>query len=313
MVSPQLCEYSLWIYYIIIFNLKSENKTECFTKKIRKGPPTNKDIKGYSGLSASEKKKVMKYVYGEGDDSSSDESSSSDDDTPIAKKLSFNSNSVSSKIHLFATLNLFQFSVFALILIRTRKRKRRSDSDEDSDDGPSKKRRKRSIKLSNSQIDRMGVKELKEYCKKLDLSSSGLKAVIQQRLKDYFKAEKKKPKQNKSELKKKIAADKKKYDKIIEDLRGYKNDELKAMLSKNFVKKSGNKSDLIERIADCKMYGKYPDCPSCGGGKLSVTYPQKFGHDGQGQWKCKGFMDDDQYRHCGFRSNDSHKRPKWKD
>ena len=159
----------------------------------------------------------------------------------------------------------------------------------------------------------MNVTELKEYCKSFGLKASGKKADIQQRLKDYVKEQKKKPKMNQSVLKKKQAADKKKWDKICDDLKGNTVKELKAMLEKNFVKRSGNKQDLIERIAECKLWGTFPECPECGGGKLKVTYPQRFGHDGQGDWKCGGFMDDDHFRNCSYRTSEPQKRRKWKD
>eukprot|EP00483_Globobulimina_turgida_P000571 UN00571 len=63
---------------------------KCFKKKIRKGPPTKNDIVGFKSLSASNKKKVLKYVFGDAyadeSDSSSSSSSSDDDDAPIIKK-----------------------------------------------------------------------------------------------------------------------------------------------------------------------------------------------------------------------------------
>eukprot|EP01084_Bolivina_argentea_P119261 211475_1 len=49
---------------------------KCFKKKIRKGPPTKKDIKGFNSLSSTEKKRVLKYVFGNGNDSDSSESES---------------------------------------------------------------------------------------------------------------------------------------------------------------------------------------------------------------------------------------------
>lgn len=44
--------------------------------------------------------------------------------------------------------------------------------------------------------------------------------------------------------------------------------ELKALLKKNGVTQSGNRDDLINRVADCKTLGTLPSCLKCGGGKL---------------------------------------------
>ena len=49
----------------------------------------------------------------------------------------------------------------------------------------------------------------------------------------------------------------------------------------NSVENTGNKAVLIDRIAECKMYGFFSDCLRCGRNKLQVTYPQRFGHDRQ--------------------------------
>lgn len=160
-------------------------------------------------------------------------------------------------------------------------------------------------------IDNMKVSELKEKCKAFDLKSSGQKEEIQDRLREFVKNEqKKKGKKKHSAL---YYEEKKKWNEIKESLEGLKNKDLKEMLVKNNVKKSGNKIDLMERICDCKLYGPCPQCPECGGGTLQVTYPQRFGHKGQGQWFCKGYHEDDHFRHCHFKSNEEIERKKWKD
>lgn len=166
------------------------------------------------------------------------------------------------------------------------------------------------MKLSVSAIDKMKVAELKEKCREFGLKQSGKKAEIQERLRDYLKNEAKKKKNRSSGQYKK---EKRKYDEIMESLEGLRVSDLKAMLERNNVIKGGNKKELLERVADCKLYGTYPGCKSCDGGRLKVTYDDKFGHGGQGMWYCNGYMDDDEFIRCGFRSNEEMKRPKWKD
>ena len=88
---------------------------------------------------------------------------------------------------------------------------------------------------------------------------------------------------------------------------------LKEMLRRNDMKVSGTKSELMDRIADCKMYGVQPRCPECGTGRLRVTYSTQWGHKGQGAWKCPGYFDDDTFVRCGFKSDETLERPDWTD
>ena len=89
---------------------------------------------------------------------------------------------------------------------------------------------------------------------------------------------------------------------------------LQSMLRYNHQKISGNKSDVIARIADCKMYGCLPKCTECGTALLRVTYRTRFGHKGQGIWKCPGYVDDEGAMiHCSFKSQNKIDRPKWKE
>jgi hypothetical protein len=60
------------------------------------------------------------------------------------------------------------------------------------------------------------------------------------------------------------------------------------------------------------MYGALPRCPDCGGGILRVRYPSKWGHQGQGNFSCPGYYDDDTFRRCPFASTDV-ERPAWQD
>jgi PADR1 (NUC008) domain len=67
--------------------------------------------------------------------------------------------------------------------------------------------------------------------------------------------------------------------------------ELKEICRKNGQKVTGTKPELIERVADGKLLGAIPKCPSCGGGRpkwdaKSATY------------KCPGYMEDSDFVNC---------------
>jgi len=252
----------------------------CFNKKIKKGPKERGDIKGMDSLSPSQQTKVMKHVFGDGEDSSS---SDEDDDIPIHK--------------------------LAAKSPKTKKRKLESSDD----DEPPRKRRK----LSMDDIDGMKVSELKAECKAYGLAAGGRKREIQQRLRDFVAAKAKEDDlsdEQKAQQKALRKAEKKRFHELVQDLQSLRVVDLKAMLSHNAVIRTGNKADLIERVADCKMYGTYPRCPECGGGVLRVRYsPHKFGHNGQGIWHCKGYMEDDEFVRCNFRTTDTMERAKWRE
>jgi len=91
-----------------------------------------------------------------------------------------------------------------------------------------------------------------------------------------------------------------------------KMNELKEMLQTNGQKVSGTKKDLIERVADGKVYGALPRCPQCGGAVLKVKYKNKYGHSGQGEWSCPGYYDDKTFKHCKYSSENETREP-WKD
>jgi len=78
---------------------------------------------------------------------------------------------------------------------------------------------------------------------------------------------------------------------------------LKDLLRENRQLLSGNKTELLERCVDGKLYGALPRCPECGGGRLRVHYPSQYGHGGQGEFHCPGFYDDDHYQRCSYTSH----------
>jgi hypothetical protein len=109
-----------------------------------------------------------------------------------------------------------------------------------------------------------------------------------------------------------MSADQIKMKELREELNQLKLPELKDMLTKNDQKTSGKKSDLVERIADGKMYGALPRCPDCGGAVLKVKYARKYGHSGQGDFSCPGYFEDKTFVRCTHTSQNE-KRPAWKD
>ena len=62
--------------------------------------------------------------------------------------------------------------------------------------------------------------------------------------------------------------------------------ELKDLLRHNKQTTSGNKSELIDRVVDCVMYGCLTSCPTCSNTVVRVKYKIPYGHDGQGYFTC---------------------------
>lgn len=74
--------------------------------------------------------------------------------------------------------------------------------------------------------------------------------------------------------------------------------KLKEMLKHNDMVTSGNKGDLLQRVADAMLFGALPRCPKCGSGRLRYE-PVR----GVRVFKCPGYMDDDTFVRCSFSSN----------
>jgi len=94
----------------------------------------------------------------------------------------------------------------------------------------------------------------------------------------------------------------KKYKKLKTELNGCVVDSLKKMLKLNDQLTTGKKSDLIERVAECKIVGSVPRCPECGGGRPKFK---------SGLYFCPGFMDDVKFQKCFWVSRDL-QRADWK-
>lgn len=70
---------------------------------------------------------------------------------------------------------------------------------------------------------------------------------------------------------------------------------------------SGNKPELINRIADGMLLGAIPSCPKCAGGKL------RFENE-LGVYRCPGYLDDDEFKFCNKKFEfDEIERTKWKE
>jgi len=97
---------------------------------------------------------------------------------------------------------------------------------------------------------------------------------------------------------------KEKIEQAKENLVKYGVNELKQMLKLNSQVSSGNKPDLIERIADGIVRGRIPGCPKCSIGKLRYN-PQTL------IYNCPGSANDEGvYIKCGFKSTVI-KREEW--
>jgi len=150
----------------------------------------------------------------------------------------------------------------------------------------------------------MTVAQLKAELLEKQLSTTGKKSDLIKRLQGA-QTSKHEEKGNKGKEEKKLS------DKVLAVVEGLTVAQLKATLVANDQKCSGAKGVLIERVVDGIVFGALPRCPSCSGGRLQVQYATKFGHGGQGRFKCPGSFDDDHYVRCSFRSDDRIERPKW--
>lgn len=74
-------------------------------------------------------------------------------------------------------------------------------------------------------------------------------------------------------------------------LAGVTMEELKSMCRKNDQKVTGNKGELVERVADGRVLGRIPKCSSCGGGHLRFNAKSGF-------YTCPGYMEDSDFVHC---------------
>lgn len=63
------------------------------------------------------------------------------------------------------------------------------------------------------------------------------------------------------------------------------------MLKSNMQSMSGNKDDLVLKVADGIVLGRIPRCPNCFGGRPKYDYKT-------GIYTCPGFRDDEDYKNC---------------
>ena len=79
--------------------------------------------------------------------------------------------------------------------------------------------------------------------------------------------------------------------KILDSLKNESNQALKDMLRKNNQSMSGNKTDLLGKVADGKMFGRIPKCPTCHGGRLAFDLTA-------GEYRCNGYYEDQAFYQC---------------
>ena len=76
-----------------------------------------------------------------------------------------------------------------------------------------------------------------------------------------------------------------------ERLQSFSNADLKKMLRDNLQSMSGNKDDLVLKVADGIVLGRIPRCPNCFGGRPKYDYKT-------GIYTCPGYRDDEDYKNC---------------
>jgi len=81
--------------------------------------------------------------------------------------------------------------------------------------------------------------------------------------------------------------------------------QLKEILKMNDQIQSGKKSELINRVAEGKILGAIPRCPTCSDAFLSFN-------PATGIYACKGSYSDGAVKKCSFKSSDVVRRP-WKE
>jgi len=99
------------------------------------------------------------------------------------------------------------------------------------------------------------------------------------------------------------AKDKKKLDNAKNIARAMTVNELKGILKANDQSSTGNKSELVERVADGVAFGAMPRCSKCSGGRLKII---------GGYYVCPGYMEDDVFLSCDFTSTKIERR-EWKE
>eukprot|EP01104_Vermistella_antarctica_P002605 TRINITY_DN12823_c0_g1_i1.p1 TRINITY_DN12823_c0_g1~~TRINITY_DN12823_c0_g1_i1.p1 ORF type:complete len:265 (-),score=88.83 TRINITY_DN12823_c0_g1_i1:207-953(-) len=117
--------------------------------------------------------------------------------------------------------------------------------------------------------------------------------------------------ESKKKARKSLTAAQKKTIKDVEkkkeEFKSFTNDQLKTLLRINATPVTGNKSVLIERVADGAVRGAIPKCTKCFGGNL--TY-----HEDDDLYTCKGYMDDDHFHRCSAKiKGEDLTRATWKD
>ena len=149
--------------------------------------------------------------------------------------------------------------------------------------GPANSPKKRSAEELDAAValepKKMKAGELKQACQKHGLDATGPPAELKERLEEVSER----------------AAHEAKFKALSVD-------GLKDQLRANNAPVGGNKTELVNRCVDFKMYGVLPVCPSCGGGRVKVNYPKNaiYGHGGMGNFYCPGYHDGDSFHRCGF-------------
>lgn len=154
-------------------------------------------------------------------------------------------------------------------------------------------------KAAKKKVSRPVKKQIKKQVKKPVVKKPAPKKKIAAEKKAKPEAPQKKQPKREASAKKKAAISVHGYNATeLEQYKDWKkklqaktNAELKEMLKKNDQTCTGTKDDLIEKIADGKVLGKIPRCPSCFGGRLRFDFKS-------GVYSCPGYRDDTDFHNC---------------
>lgn len=88
---------------------------------------------------------------------------------------------------------------------------------------------------------------------------------------------------------------------VIQQLSSKTLPQLKALLSKNEMKTSGTKADLLERIGESTILGCIPKCVECG---ANIRWNRD-----DGAYSCPGKFEEGQMKRCSFKADHMERTP----
>lgn len=78
---------------------------------------------------------------------------------------------------------------------------------------------------------------------------------------------------------------------ILLKIKDYTNVQLKDQLRKNNQSMTGNKNELLGKVAEGMLFGRTPKCPNCNGGRPRLDLAT-------GVYHCGGYYEDENFFQC---------------